>query len=220
MNGLVFDFHQEKLLALGTGALWWARTKTLIVADLHLGKSNRIVRQSGTLLPPYETQDTLARLDGDIRAHDPAHVICLGDSFDDPTGAETIDDQTALWLTRLQAGRRWSWVEGNHDPGNLGLGGSYRTDLKIDELCFRHIAEAAASGEISGHFHPKARLPTRGRLVSRSCFLLNADRLIMPAYGTYTGGLCSSAPVLDALMGPKAEAILTGPRLFRIPMPR
>ena len=64
----------------------------------------------------------------------------------------------------------------------------------------------AAAGEVSGHYHPKARLVLRGRVLSRPCFLMDARRLILPAYGAYAGGLRSDSPVLDALMGPEAVA--------------
>ena len=65
-----------------------------------------------------------------------------------------------------------------------------------------------------------ARLRLRGRSVTRPAFLYDDRRLIMPAFGTYTGGLYSDAPVLQALMGPQACAILTGPQPTAIPMPR
>ena len=73
---------------------------------------------------------------------------------------------------------------------------------------------------MSGHYHPKARLSARGRSVSRRCFLLDCDRLILPAYGTYTGGLRSEDAALTGLMRPEALAILTGPVPRPIPMPR
>jgi metallophosphoesterase superfamily enzyme len=56
--------------------------------------------------------------------------------------------------------------------------------------------------------------------VSRRCFLLDCDRLILPAYGTYTGGLRSEDAALTGLMRPEALAILTGPVPRPIPMPR
>ena len=93
-----------------------------------------------------------------------------------------------LWITRLQAGRRWVWIEGNHDPGPVDLGGSHLAELPLPPLTFRHIAQGGARGEVSGHYHPKASVPARGRSISRPAFLYDSDRLILPAYGTYTGG--------------------------------
>jgi metallophosphoesterase superfamily enzyme len=92
--------------------------------------------------------------------------------------------------------------------------------LRVGPLTFRHIAQADARGEVSGHYHPKAHLSLRGRQVSRPAFLRDARRLILPAYGTYTGGLRSTDKALTDLMATDAQAILTGPVPTCIPMPR
>lgn len=206
----------ETLHALPSGALHWPARRLLAVSDLHLGKSARLARRAGALLPPYETRATLERLDADIAATAPATVICLGDSFDDLAAADSLDEADALWLTRLMAGREWIWVEGNHDPGPLSLGGSHRAEVGFGALTFRHIADPAEMFEISGHYHPKARLAGQ----ARPCFLADAQRLILPAYGAYTGGLWCGDPALSGLMQPGALAILTGTRARAIPMPR
>ncbi len=220
MSGTAFSLAGETLTALPSGALLWPAQRLLTVSDLHLGKSDRIARRTGTLLPPYETRDTLARLDADITAHAPDIVICLGDSFDDLTAAETLPPEEALTLTRLMAGRRWIWVEGNHDPGPLALGGTHLAEARLGPLTFRHIADPAATAEVSGHYHPKATLAAKGQRVTRPCFLLDTSRVILPAYGTYTGGLHSHAPALIALMAPDARAILLASPPRAIPMPR
>lgn len=206
----------ETLHAMPSGALHWPARRLLAVSDLHLGKSARLARRAGALLPPYETRATLERLDADIAATAPATVICLGDSFDDLAAADSLDEADALWLTRLMAGREWIWVEGNHDPGPLSLGGSHRAEVGFGALTFRHIADPAERFEISGHYHPKARLAGQ----RKPCFLADAQRLILPAYGAYTGGLWCDAPALAGLMQPGALAILTGARARAIPMPR
>ena len=208
-----FTLGPAQLLALPSGALFWPDQSLLVVSDLHFGKSPRLARRSGTLLPPYETRATLARLDADIETHAPAHVLCLGDSFDDLQASEDIDEADRLWLTRLMAGRDWTWIEGNHDAGPLSLGGTHRAELTLGGLTFRHIATAEPL-EISGHYHPKARLPGR----SAPCFLIDEVRVILPAYGAYTGGLPCDHPDLLALMQPKALAVLTGPRCLARPM--
>lgn len=220
MNGCNITFAGAALTALGSGALWWPEQRLLCVSDLHLGKSDRMVRRFGVHVPPYETRDTLTRLAQDMDATGAKTVVCLGDSFDDPAAADALSDEDGLWVTRLQAGRRWIWIEGNHDPGPVGLGGTHLNSLRIASVTFRHIATSGETSEISGHYHPKAQISLRGRVVSRAAFLMDADRLIMPAYGTYTGGLRSSDPVLSGLMRADATAILTGPVAHHIPMPR
>jgi hypothetical protein len=212
----VLTLGPETLHALPSGALYWPARGLLAVSDLHLGKSERIARRGGTLLPPYEGQATLDKLDADIAACGPRVVLCLGDSFDDLAAAERLPEDQGLWLARLMAGREWIWVEGNHDPGPLALGGSHRAEARIGALSFRHIARPEESLEVSGHYHPKARLAG----AARPCFLADARRILLPAYGAYTGGLPCHDPALTGLMAPDARAVLTGTRALAIPMPR
>jgi DNA ligase-associated metallophosphoesterase len=215
MNGYDFHLGDAALTALPSGALWWASQGCLTVSDLHLGRAERYARRAGALLPPYEVEETLARLDADIAATGARMVVCLGDTFDDLQAAE-LSEAHALWLARLMAGRRWVWIEGNHDPGPVGLGGQHRAELVLGPLTFRHIAVTGAVGEVSGHYHPKARIA--GQV--RRCFLTDTRRLILPAYGTYTGGLYCDDPALSDLMHLGAVAILTGHAARPMPMPR
>lgn len=219
MNSHAFPLAGIALQARASGALWWPDRSLLVVSDLHLGKAERIARLGGSMLPPYETRDTLTRLDAEIAATQARSVVCLGDSFDDRAAADGLAEEPVNWLTRLMAGRRWVWIEGNHDPGPLTLAGSHLAELQSGPLTFRHIARAGASGEISGHYHPKAAVSLGGRRVSRPCFLYDSDRVILPAFGTYTGGLRCTDPAVCRLMRPDARAVLTGPVPQVIPMP-
>lgn len=210
-----FPFGGAALCALPSGALFWPNESLICVGDLHLGRAERLARQGGALLPPYESADTLARLAADLEATGARRVLCLGDSFDDTGAAERLDDgvQNSLW--RLMAGREWLWVLGNHDPRPFGLGGAHLQEWAAGGLVFRHIAESRAGPEVSAHYHPKAHLAGR----TRPCFLLDEARLILPAYGTYTGGLSWQDAGLRALFGPAPRAILTGPRALPCPAP-
>lgn len=220
MKGYEFILAGVPLCALGSGALWWPDKRLLCVSDLHLGKSERIARRGGAALPPYDTRDTLNRLAADLAMSDAAIVVCLGDSFDDLSAARALPDSERLWIARLQAGRRWVWIEGNHDPGPAEISGTHLAELPVAPLSFRHIARTGASGEVSGHYHPKATVRTAARSISRPAFLADCDRVILPSYGTYTGGLHSHEDALTRLMRPEAIAILTGRQPHAIPMPR
>lgn len=217
MNGHGFTFCTARLVALPTGALYWADMGCLVVSDLHLGRSERYARRGGALLPPYESAETLARLRGDVAATDARTIICLGDSFDD---TEAAQDTSALQTFVRDPGRarRWIWIEGNHDPLLPPSIGETAREIRLGPLVFRHQAQECAdiAGEVSGHFHPRMRLAGQWR----PCFLIDDRRIIMPAYGHYTGGMACDRPPLRDLVRPGAIAVLTGQRAYPVPLSR
>ena len=215
MTGHPFTLCGTALVATATGALWIAATRTLCVSDLHLGKSDRIARRSGMMLPPYETDDTLTRLGHDIAHHAPQTVVCLGDSFDDMTAAQNIAPDAAQKITALQGQCDWIWIEGNHDPSPANIAGHHSGGIVIAGLDFRHIA-TGLRGQVSGHYHPKHAI--KGAGPARSCFLYDATHLVLPAYGTYTGGLAAQSPVLSRLFPKGAIAVLTGKTAIPVPV--
>jgi DNA ligase-associated metallophosphoesterase len=217
-EGLPLDFPAEPAVARPSGALWAPAQGALVVADLHLGKTERMARRGGALLPPYEVVETLARLEAEVAALSPAVVACLGDSFDDDAAAEALEDAARARLAGLAAGRRWVWIAGNHDPAPRGLPGETAAELRLGGLHLRHIARAGpAAGEVSGHLHPKAALRLRGRRIARRCFVADRARIVLPAFGAYAGGLDACDAAFDALFPGPALALLLGPRLVAAP---
>ncbi|HUF56227.1 MAG TPA: ligase-associated DNA damage response endonuclease PdeM [Thermohalobaculum sp.] len=210
------------LEARPAGTLYWPAERLLVVADLHLGRAERMARRGAPLLPPYETRATLERLEAEIAATAPCAVVCLGDSFDDLEAAAGLADALAPRLARLAAGRRWVWAAGNHDPGPVGLPGEHVTFLTLGALRLRHVAGALAPGEVevSGHYHPKASLCRRGVKITRRCFLVDRRRAILPAFGTYTGGLDVNDAACRGLVGPDARALIVGTRVTPVPLAR
>lgn len=199
------------------GALWWAEQGLLAVSDMHLGRSERVARLGGGLIPPYETEDTLNRLAEAVRETGPRTVVSLGDSFDDLASAGAVHEQVSDLLTSLAAGRRWIWIAGNHDPGPVEMPGAHVSSHQEGSVVFRHIANPSARAEVSGHYHPKVRLSIAGSHISRPCFLADTNRVILPAFGTYTGGLDAADPVFDPLLGPEAHTWLIGRRVTCLP---
>lgn len=173
-----------------SGAIYLPATGALVVSDLHLEKGSSYARR-GRLLPPYDTAATLQRLGTVIERHSPQIVISLGDSFHDGEGAARIAAPYRAVLEQMMSGRDWVWVAGNHDPDvPADLPGDCVTELAVDGLVFRHEPSGeAARGEIAGHLHPCARIVQRGRSVRRRCFATDGTRLIMPAFGSFTGSL-------------------------------
>ncbi len=213
MNGYEFELAGAALTALPSGALWWPAQALLCVSDLHLGKSERFARRGGALLPPYEVAATLDRLEALVDRLSPRAVVCLGDSFDDRAAAEALAEGPRLRIARMQAGRDWIWIEGNHDPGPTGMAGRHLGALMVGGLTFRHIA--GEGPDVSGHYHPKARLAAGP---ARPAFLVDRRRVILPAFGAYTGGLSCTDPALAGLVSDGALAVLTGPAAVPVPL--
>jgi DNA ligase-associated metallophosphoesterase len=187
------------LVADCTGALYWPEEGLLAVADLHLEKGSSFATR-GVLLPPYDTAATLAKLGALVARYAPRYVVALGDSFHDGDGPQRVSEDDRAMIGALQRGRDWIWIAGNHDPEPVrDLGGVSAAMFAIGPLVFRHAPEREeADGEIAGHLHPVARVNGRGRTVSRRCFATDGKRMVMPAFGAYTGGLnIRSAPFAD-----------------------
>jgi DNA ligase-associated metallophosphoesterase len=177
-----------KMLADLSGALFWKEQSLLVVSDLHLEKGSSFAAR-GVLLPPYDTVATLGRLASAVARHNPRTVIALGDSFHDRTAHERLSAADREALAALQARRDWIWISGNHDPAlPSDLGGTIATEVAIGPIVFRH-EPTGALGEIAGHLHPKARVATRARWLERRCFASDGERVVMPAFGAYAGGL-------------------------------
>jgi DNA ligase-associated metallophosphoesterase len=174
-----------------SGAIYVAAHETLIVSDLHFEKGSAFAA-GGRLLPAFDTHDTLARLRGVIETYRPKRVICLGDSFHDVTAGERMaaEDRAALASIRALT-EDWVWISGNHDPETPAFcEGRHFAEFVIGGAVLRHEPSAAPGApQIAGHFHPKASMPAGGRSFSGRCFCASDRLLIMPAFGTYTGGL-------------------------------
>lgn len=180
----------KTLVADGCGVLFWPARSMLLVADLHLEKGAHFAGR-GAFLPPYDTRETLSRLADAIERYDPACVIALGDSFHSARGAQDIAEDDLGHLLRLQERREWIWIAGNHDSEIAArVGGRVERQVAIDGIVLRHEPEPGFSGpEIAGHLHPVARLAGRGMTLRRRCFIGDGQRLVLPAFGAFTGGL-------------------------------
>jgi metallophosphoesterase superfamily enzyme len=117
---------------------------------------------------------------------------------------------------------RFVWVLGNHDPTPPeGIPGEAVAEFAEGPLVFRHeAARGTVRGEISGHFHPKAAIPTKGTTVTRPCFVADGRRLMLPALGAYTGGLDVRDPAICTVFPRGGRVFLLGrDRLFSFGLP-
>jgi DNA ligase-associated metallophosphoesterase len=204
------------MLLDAAGLLVWPGAGLLAVADLHLEKGSAGAR-AGSLLPPWDSRITLERLAAACARYRPSVVVAVGDSFHDGFGAGRLSAADRARLFAIAEGRRVVWVAGNHDPHPMmGVPGEAAGEFRAGPLLLRHEARrrrrAAGTVEVCGHFHPKAVVATRGGGVSRPCFVVCAsgERVMLPAFGAYAGGLDVSDPAIRGLFPAGGRVFLTG----------
>ena len=215
-----FSFAGETFAATPSGALFWPQRQALLVADLHLEKASWFARL-GQFLPPYDSHATLTALSTEVERSGAARLYCLGDSFHDTFGCDRLPADARELLTELLSQLDWTWIVGNHDPGFADhCGGRIEDEVEIGGITLRHEAQRDdPRPEISGHFHPKLRMQLKGRRVSRRCFVKSANKIIMPAFGSLTGGLDAHHPEILRSVGTGAAALVpVSDRLLRFPL--
>jgi uncharacterized protein len=196
-----------------SGALWLAAESTLVVADLHFEKGSAYAAR-GQLLPPYDTGETLRRLEAEIEALSPRRLVFLGDSFHDGAALARISDRDVERLCAIARTRTLVWIVGNHDAdGPGGLPGEVAEELRIGALILRHEPQPGLQpGETAGHLHPCARITALGRSVRRRCFITDGERLILPAFGSYAGGLNVRDAAFAGMFARAPLAVALGPQ--------
>ena len=216
-----YDLHVNgaRLIADISGALYWPAAQALIVADLHFEKGSAYAAR-GVALPPYDTAATLKRLAAAIAAYRPQRLISLGDAFHDDLWATRMAAQDRESLLRTLADLDVKWVTGNHDPTPpKGLPGEAAEVFYMHAdgaLVMRHEPlprhnAAFEAGELAGHFHPCGKLRQRGRSLRRRCFIADATRAILPAFGALTGSLnVRDAAFNDLFEGSAYQVALLG----------
>lgn len=221
MSAAPLHLAGERLMLDPAGVLHWPAGRLLCVADLHLEKGSAFAAQ-GRLLPPYDTRETLGRLAPLLRRYRPQRVVFLGDSFHDAEGSARLPHAERAALTHALAGTEAIWVAGNHDPvAPVDLPGTAVEEWRDGPFVFRHVPTAGrptGGAEVAGHLHPKAMAPTRAGGVSRPCFVADGYRMLMPAFGAFTGGLDLGDAAIAGLFPRGGQAFLLGPgRLYAFP---
>ena len=202
-----------------SGALYAPEFRALLVADLHLEKGTSLARR-GVHLPPYDTRQSLADLAAVLKETRPERLIFLGDSFHDGKARERIDAEDLASLRALTSAVETVWITGNHDPAPpADIGGRIVSEMALGPVMLRHQARALEDGEaeISGHLHPAAAVHARGHRIRCRCFIADERRLIMPAFGSYTGALSVRSDAFDGLFGAFHVWMIGGKAIHRFP---
>ena len=174
-----------------SGALYCAEEQLLLVADLHLEQGASLARR-GLHVPPYDTLATLAMLEQVLAASQAKRLVLLGDSFHDSAAHEDVRPSDAERLRAITRSIDTIWISGNHDPkAHDSLGGTCVDELQLGAITLRHIPRRLATDEmeIAGHLHPGASIVQRDHRIRTKCFVGDQRRIILPAFGSYTGAL-------------------------------
>lgn len=195
-------------------------TQTLLVADMHFEKGSYLRQYGRSVLPAYDTQDTIERLCEIAKDYAPKRIIALGDSFHDIAVNKRLSSQSSEQLNRLcNTETDMIWVLGNHDPDiPEKVKGAREDHFQTGEFLLTHHPHDTEGGlNICGHYHPKAKVSSKAGSVSAPCFAISETRIIMPSFGTYTGGLWVTDPAFkDAMPDLNMVAMTYMNRVFKI----
>ncbi|MEP6686747.1 MAG: ligase-associated DNA damage response endonuclease PdeM [Gemmatimonadales bacterium] len=184
----------EEILLLPERALFWPRTATLVVADLHWGKAATF-RAAGIPIPMGTTSDDLARLDAALLRTCARRLVVLGDLFHARAGriaTRTLAD-LRVWREARSA-LEMLLVRGNHDrhagdpPEDLRIN-CVNAPAFVPPFVLRHEPAATAGAyTLAGHIHPGIVLAGPGLQRERlPCFWLSSRTAVLPAFGSFTG---------------------------------
>lgn len=184
----------ETVNLLAERAMWMPRSKSLLIADLHLGKATHF-RKSGIGIPAQLAELNLRRLDHLILQWQPKEVIFLGDLFHSQYNAEW--DAFGMQISRYRS-VAFILVRGNHDILDQAHYDQYGIKVCPDQLkrgplllTHNHL-DVVPEGlyNLSGHIHPGYRMHGKGRQsLLLPCFHLGPTRGLLPAFGGFTGSM-------------------------------
>ena len=153
----LINFGDEEFYAYPNKSLYWKRLNTLIVSDLHIGKSISYAKNK-QFLPPYDTKEILNELFVSLDEIKPSNLIIVGDLLHDVFSILSLKDQDHKNLSQYMKNTDFIWIKGNHDKNIQIEGFKNFTNYKIDKLLFTHIPIETSLFQICGHYHPKVKI--------------------------------------------------------------
>lgn len=190
-----FLLHQQTLWLSPDRCIYWEEQKTLIVSDLHFGKTGHF-RKAGIAVPQNVYKEDMQRLVSQLQFYKPEQLLVVGDLFHSSMNKEL--DFFKKWRNDF-SNLHIQLVKGNHDI--LQRKWYADTDISVSDLhfhlgnfCFVHdISEACAPSEsihyyFSGHIHPCVLLKGLAKQsVSLPCYYFNSTFAVIPAFSKFTG---------------------------------
>lgn len=174
--------------------LFWEEEKTLIVSDLHFGKTGHF-RKSGIAVPQSVYKEDLQRLFSQISFFKAEQLLVVGDLFHSIENKEM--DFFLKWRKDISQ-LPFLLIKGNHDilPTNWYQEAAIevRNDYQIHQFSFIHDpAESATTIDatkfvFSGHLHPGIIMRGMGKQTLRfPCFYFTENQAILPAFSHFSG---------------------------------
>jgi DNA ligase-associated metallophosphoesterase len=187
---------ETEVVLLAERAVWWPSARTLLVADLHLGKCETL-RVNGAPMPETVLRADLARLGAVVARTEASRVIVLGDLLHTAAGVTPwLVDVVGGWRERAAAGVEMAVVPGNHDTRIEAVakewGLAVWPDLAVEGVfAFCHEpCEREGVYTWAGHVHPLAAVRGSRDSLSLPCFWLGNGCGVLPAFSAFTGGVC------------------------------
>lgn len=179
----------EELVLLPEKAIWWPVQQTLILADLHLGKSMHF-RKAGIPLPLLSHQKDFVVLEKLLKTPQLKQVLFLGDLFH---SSYNSDWELLGQLISQHQHLRYTLVQGNHDILHENeykrFGFEVFDLLRLGPFLFSHEpVENPSEYNIYGHIHPGVKLAGgAGQRLRLPCFFFSEKYAVLPSFGKLTG---------------------------------
>ncbi len=227
MDGSVsIDWKGQQLTLLPQRAVFWHDTRTLLVADLHFGKTATF-RSAGIPIPPGTTRTDLERLDQLLTHTQATRLILLGDFLHSRFGREPqLMNTLGDWFAARSATTQMLLIRGNHDSHAGPLPSDWPVTTIEESLCegpfvFRHEPVVDARGyTFAGHIHPAVRLAGRGQGLRTDCFWFGSQVAVLPAFGSFTGSATVQPILGDRLFAVGEEEVIEIRGVSSVPQPK
>jgi DNA ligase-associated metallophosphoesterase len=189
-----FQLQSQQCWLSAERCLYWEDERTLIISDLHFGKTGHF-RKSGIAVPQDVYKEDLHRLMQQVQYFQPDKIIFTGDLFHSYENQEHA--LFAKWRKSISS-NSIHLVKGNHDL----LSNKVYTELGLEvhenryeagPFTFVHDLDSITGGtengySISGHIHPGVRISGQGKQsLSFPCFYFSENHAILPAFSKFTG---------------------------------
>ena len=211
-------FANQNFSIFPNGELYWQNKKTLIISDLHFEKGS-FFSETRQFIPPFDTIETLKQLSKFIDDHPVEMIIFLGDLVHDKFAFQRMALEAKELFFEILKNINCTLTVGNHDDTSFlkDIGLNLTENILIDDICFSHHPTIDKKFSVFGHYHPKVRLKINSRGIWTSCFIANKEKLLMPSYGYFTGGLSIKSLEIQKLFEPEYEIYpLTKEKVYKL----